>query len=80
MSPAGYARTLNSLRRVLMERPLGIPIHFTMDQEGNGTENLALGDVRCFPPAMGLTSTNDLDLVERVAEANAMQLRAVGIN
>jgi len=80
VSPAGYARTLNALRKCSMERPLGIPVHFTMDQEGNGTENLALGDIRCFPPAMGLTATDDLDLVERVAEANAMQLRAVGIN
>jgi len=80
VSPGCYARTLNALRQLSMERPLGIPIHFTMDQEGNGTENLALGDIRCFPPAMGLTSTNDIELVERAAEANAMQLRAVGIN
>ena len=79
-SPADYAATLNELRDVALERPLGIPIHTTLDQEGNGSENYSLQNTRLFPPPMGLAATNDPQLVYKASDAIAKQLRAVGIN
>ncbi len=78
--PADYVRTVNKLRDIALERPLGIPIHTTLDQENNGSENFTLGNVRLFPCAMGLAATNDPDLVYRVAKAQARQIRAAGFN
>ena len=79
-APEQYASTLNTLRNVAMERPLGIPIHTVLDQEGNGSENYALNNTRLFPCPMGLAATGDPDLVYRAGDAIARQLRAVGID
>ena len=79
-TPNEYAETLNYLRDVALERPLGIPIHTTLDQEGNGSENYSLQNTRLFPCPMGLAAMNDCDLVYKSADAIAKQLRAVGIN
>lgn len=78
--PSEYAKTLNSLRKIAMERPLGIPLHTTLDQEGNGNENFTLGNVKLFPSAMGLASTKDPELVYKAALVLAKQLKAAGIN
>ncbi len=79
-SPAEYGQTLNRLREIALERPLGIPLHITLDQEGNGNENFTLGNVRLFPAAMGLAATDDPDLVYQVALALGRQLKAAGFN
>lgn len=79
-SPSEYAKTLNTLREIALKRPLGIPIHTTLDQEGNGNENFTLGNVKLFPSAMGLASTKDPELVYKAACALAKQLKAAGIN
>ena len=79
-TPNEYAETLNFLRDIALERPLGIPIHTVLDQEGNGSENYSLQNTRLFPCPMGLTATDDPELVYRAADAIAKQLRAVGIN
>lgn len=79
-TPADYARMGNDLRKLAIQRPAAVPIHFVLDQEGNGNENYALGDVRLFPPPMGLAASNDENLVYRAGKALARQLRAGGIN
>ncbi len=79
-SPAEYADTLNMLRDVAMQRPLGIPIHTVLDQEGNGSENYSLQNTRLFPCPMGLAATNDQEAVYQASDAIAKQLRAVGID
>lgn len=79
-SPQEYAETLNKLRDLALSRPLGIPIHTVLDQEGNGSENYSLGSVRLFPTPMGLASTGRPDLVEKSGEAIAKQMKAAGID
>ena len=78
--PSDYAETLNMLRDIALERPLGIPIHTVLDQEGNGSENYSLLNTRLFPCPMGLTATGDPKLAYKAGDAIAKQLRAVGIN
>jgi len=74
-----YAGILNKLRVFALERDLNIPLHFTVDQEGNGNDDMLYGQ-RLFPGPMGLTSSGDTDLVYRVALAIGKQLSALGVN
>lgn len=74
-----YAEFLNTLRKASMERDLGIPVHFAIDQEGNGTDDL-LGSTRLFPYPMGMAATGDPDLAYRIGLCTGRQARAAGIN
>ncbi|MFC1481389.1 glycoside hydrolase family 3 N-terminal domain-containing protein [Candidatus Neomarinimicrobiota bacterium] len=78
-TPREYAETLNQLRDYAIDRPLGIPLHITIDQEGNGSDDLMNGQ-RLFPNPMGLTASGDPELAYRVALAIGKQARAVGAN
>ncbi|MBD3316551.1 MAG: hypothetical protein GF344_12250 [Chitinivibrionales bacterium] len=74
-----YAGVLNKLRKLSIDRKAGIPIHFTVDQEGSGSDDL-LGGQRLFPHPMGLAASGDPSLAYRVALAVGKQARAVGGN
>ena len=58
-TPNEYAETLNKLRDCALDRKLGIPLHFTIDQEGNGSDDLINGQ-RLFPHPMGFVAAGDL--------------------
>ena len=74
-----YAGVLNRLRSYALEREGGIPLHFTVDQEGNGNDDMLFGQ-RLFPGPMGLASSGDTNLVYRAALAIGKQLRTLGVN
>jgi beta-N-acetylhexosaminidase len=74
-----YAETLNRLRDIALERPLGIPIHFTVDQEGSGSDDLVF-DTKLFPHPMGLAATGDPKMAYLAARHIGRQARAVGAN
>ena len=74
-----YATVLNELKIMAINRPHGIPIHFVLDQEGNGSADLSKGGVRFFPHPMGLCASGDPDLVYRVGKGLAQQMLAVGV-
>lgn len=74
-----YAGVLNRLRQMSMDRPGGVPLHFTIDQEGSGSDDL-LCNTRLFPHPMGLAASGDPDLAYRAAVAISRQARAVGAN
>ena len=78
-TPREYAGVLNELRTLAMEHNNGIPLHFTIDQEGSGSDDLLTGQ-RLFPHPMGLAATGDEELTYNVAKAVARQARQVGIN
>jgi beta-N-acetylhexosaminidase len=78
-TPKEYAEVLNRLRDYAFDRDLGIPIHFTIDQEGNGSDDLINGQ-RLFPNPMGITAAGEPELAYKVAKAIGMQARALGIN
>ncbi len=77
--PAEYAARLNRLKEVAMARPSGVPLHITLDFEGDFSHDYSHGGVRMFPSQMGLAASGDPDLAYRVGTAVAEQLRAVGI-
>lgn len=74
-----YAAMLNELRQIALDRPLGIPLHFTIDQEGSGSDDLIF-DTKLFPHPMGLAATGDPELAYRAAVCIGRQARAVGAN
>lgn len=78
-TPNEYAEVLNRLRDFALERELGIPIHYTIDQEGNGSDDLINGQ-KLFPSQMGLAATGNTEIAYKVAKAIGMQSRAVGAN
>jgi beta-N-acetylhexosaminidase len=79
-SPAEYRKILDQLQRIAMNRPLGIPLHFSFDQEGGSSADYNCGGVNIFPKPMGLRATGDSRLAYEVARAVARQSRAVGFN
>lgn len=73
-----FARTLNELREMAMDRPGGVPLHMAFDQEGEGADFLF--EQRLYPFPMGLAASGDPDLAYRVALALGRQTRALGAN
>ncbi len=74
-----YAKVLNKLRALSMDRKLGIPLHFTVDQEGAACDDM-LGGQRLFPHPMGIAASREPELAYKVALATGRQLKAVGVN
>ena len=74
-----YARVLNNLRAASRERDLGVPIHFTVDQEGSACDDM-LGGQRLFPHPKGIAESGDPTLAYRVALQTGRQLKALGVN
>jgi len=74
-----YAEILNELQRTAAKRPLSIPLHVCSDQEGDLSCDIVRGGVNIFPSAMGLSATDDPELVYRAYKAVARQQRAIGV-
>ncbi|NLF40440.1 hypothetical protein GX586_13430 [bacterium] len=77
--PDEYARRLNRLKEIAMNRRSGIPLHITLDYEGDFSHDYAFGGMNLFPSHMGLAACGDDDLVYRAAKAVARQLHAIGV-
>ncbi|MCG8527224.1 MAG: hypothetical protein MI748_12640 [Opitutales bacterium] len=74
-----YAEVLNKLRKFSVERDLGIPIHFTVDQEGSACDDV-LGGQRLFPHPKGISTSKEPELSYKIALQNGRQLKALGVN
>jgi len=79
-SASEYASVLNRLKEIAMNRRVPVPLHVTIDQEGNSFEDFVCGDPRLFPVAMGLAATGDPSLVSSSARILAKQLKAAGVD
>lgn len=75
-----YAAVLADLQMAARKRSLGIPLHFSFDQEGGSSADFCFGGVNIFPKPMGLTATGDKELTYKAALETARQSRAVGFN
>ncbi len=79
-TPENYQVLLDELQQLALSRPLGIPLHFSYDQEGGTSADYNFGGVNLFPKPMGLRATGDSKLAYEVAKAVSRQSRAVGFN
>lgn len=75
-----YKAVLDGLQERALRRPLGLPLHFSFDQEGGSSADFCFGGVHLFPKPMGLAATGDPRLAYEAALALARQCRAVGFN
>ncbi|MGD0815776.1 MAG: glycoside hydrolase family 3 N-terminal domain-containing protein [Verrucomicrobiota bacterium] len=79
VTPDELTVALNKLQEIAMNRPSGIPLHITIDMEGDFKNDYTSGHVVQFPPPMGMTAIGDLDLAYKVANTLGKQMAAIGI-
>ncbi|MDZ7288774.1 MAG: glycoside hydrolase family 3 protein [candidate division KSB1 bacterium] len=79
ITPEEYTNRLNQLQKIAMNRPSGIPLHMTIDFEGDFKNDYMSGGIRQFPPPMGLAAIGDVELTYQVGLTIARQLSAIGV-
>ncbi len=79
VSPEQYAEQLNRLQQVACDRPNGVPLHVSIDQEGDISRDFSFAGINLFPSAMGLTSSGDPQVAYEACKAVGLQLSAMGI-
>ena len=79
VTPEELTEALNNLQQIAMNRPSGIPLHVTIDMEGDFKNDYSAGRVLQFPPPMGITAIGDVDLAYKLANLMARQMKAQGV-
>lgn len=70
---------LNNMQKIAMSRPSGIPLHVTIDMEGDFKNDYTAGGVLQFIPPMGITAIGDVDLAYKIANLMGRQMAAIGV-
>jgi beta-N-acetylhexosaminidase len=78
-TPEEYTKDLNRLQKIALDRPSGIPLHMTIDFEGDFKNDYMSGGIRQFPGPMGMAAIGDLKLTYKIANTIARQLSAIGV-
>jgi beta-N-acetylhexosaminidase len=78
VTPEELTAVLNQLQEIAMNRPSGVPLHVTIDMEGDFKNDYTAGHVLQFPPPMGMTAIGDLDIAYKVANLMGRQMAAIG--
>jgi beta-N-acetylhexosaminidase len=79
ITPGDYTRDLNRLQKIALGRRSGIPLHMTIDFEGDFKNDYMAGGIRQFPAPMGMAAIGDLDLTYKIGLTIAKQLAAIGV-
>jgi beta-N-acetylhexosaminidase len=79
VTPEDLTEALNNLQKIAMSRPAGIPLHITIDMEGDFKNDYSAGGILQFPPPMGITAIGDVDLAYKIANLMARQMAAIGV-
>ena len=79
ITPGEYTDRLNQMQKIAMSRRSGIPLHMTIDMEGDFKNDYMSGGIRQFPPPMGLGAIDDLKLTYKVANTLAKICSNMGV-
>ena len=79
ITPGDYTKDLNKLQKIAMGRPSGIPLHMTIDFEGDFKNDYMAGGIRQFPPPMGMAAIGDPKLTYKIGLTIAKQLANIGV-
>ncbi len=79
ITPEDYSKDLNRLQQIAMNRPSGIPLHMTIDFEGDFKNDYMAGGIRQFPGPMGMAAIGDEKLTYKIGATIAKMLTAIGI-
>jgi beta-N-acetylhexosaminidase len=79
VTPEELTEALNNLQKIAMNRASGIPLHVTIDMEGDFKNDYTSGGVLQFIPPMGITAIGDVDLAYKIANLMGRQMAAIGV-
>jgi beta-N-acetylhexosaminidase len=79
ITPGDYTKDLNKLQKIALERPSKIPLHMTIDFEGDFKNDYMAGGIRQFPPPMGMAAIGDTMLTYKIGLTIAKQLSNIGV-
>jgi beta-N-acetylhexosaminidase len=79
ITPGDYTKDLNRLQKIALARPSGIPLHMTIDFEGDFKNDYMAGGIRQFPPPMGMAAIGDVKLTYKIGLTIAKQLANIGV-
>lgn len=79
ITPEDYTKDLNKLQKIAMARPSAIPLHMTIDFEGDFKNDYMSGGIRQFPPPMGMAAIGDEKLTYKIGLTIAKQLSNIGV-
>jgi beta-N-acetylhexosaminidase len=79
ITPEDYTKDLNRLQKIALTRPSGIPLHMTIDFEGDFKNDYMAGGIRQFPPPMGMAAIGDVKLTYKIGLTIAKQLANIGV-
>jgi beta-N-acetylhexosaminidase len=79
VTPEELTEALNQLQKIAMGRNSGIPLHITIDMEGDFKNDYSAGHVLQFIPPMGITAIGDVDLAYKIANLMGRQMAAIGV-
>ena len=79
VTPEELTEALNNLQKIAMNRASGIPLHVTIDMEGDFKNDYTAGGVLQFIPPMGITAIGDVDLAYKMANLMGRQMAAIGV-
>ncbi|MBN2019869.1 MAG: hypothetical protein JW749_06560 [Sedimentisphaerales bacterium] len=79
ITPGDYTKDLNKLQKIAMARSSGIPLHMTIDFEGDFKNDYMSGGIRQFPPPMGMAAIGDPKLTYKINNIIAKQLSNIGV-
>ena len=79
ITPEDYTKDLNKLQKFAMGRRVGIPLHMTIDFEGDFKNDYMAGGIRQFPSQMGMAAIGDPKLTYKIALTIAKQLSNIGV-
>jgi len=79
ITPGDYTKDLNKLQKIAMGRSSKIPLHMTIDFEGDFKNDYMAGGIRQFPPPMGMAAIGDPKMTYKINNIIAKQLSNIGV-
>jgi beta-N-acetylhexosaminidase len=79
ITPEDYTKDLNRLQKIAVGRKSGIPLHMTIDFEGDFKNDYMAGGIRQFPPPMGMAAIGDPKVTYQIGLTIAKQLANIGV-
>ncbi len=79
ITPEDYTKDLNKLQKIALGRPSKLPLHMTIDFEGDFKNDYMAGGIRQFPPPMGMAAIGDPKMTYKINNIIAKQLSNIGV-
>lgn len=80
LTPEQYAGLIDRFQKMAKKLNRGIPLHISVDQEGDMSADIVKAGVALFGSQMGMAATRKPALVTQAAAMIAKQLRYCGVN